>query len=91
MLTDGTPGLLQILLTDTASKPALAAVSDTEVYLAVRGSDNRIYVNRWDGTGWANWNQIPTGNARNGPSITVANGRCTSPHGVTIMVSIGVR
>jgi len=58
----------------TPSKPALAAVSDAEVYLAVRGSDNRVYVNRWSETAWTGWNRIPTGSTLNGPSITVANG-----------------
>jgi hypothetical protein len=59
----------------TPSKMALAAVSDTEVYLAVRGSDNRLYVNKWDGANWTGWNQIPAGITPNGPSITITNGQ----------------
>lgn len=57
------------------SKMALAAVSDTEVYLAVRGSDNRLYANKWDGANWTGWNQIPAGITPNGPSITITNGQ----------------
>jgi len=56
----------------TPSKMALAAASETEVYLVVRGSDSRIYVNKWDGTTWTGWNYIPTGNTPSGPSATIA-------------------
>jgi hypothetical protein len=59
----------------TPSKPALAAASETEVCLAVRGSDNRIYVNKWDGAAWAGWSIIPTGSTPSGPSVTIANGQ----------------
>jgi len=59
----------------TPSKPGLAPASDTEVYMAVRGSNNRIYVNKWDGASWAGWNWIPTGSTTNGPSVVVANGQ----------------
>jgi len=58
----------------TPSRLTLAAVSDTEVYLADRGSNNRVYMNRWDGAARSGWNQIPTGSTLNGPSLTVANG-----------------
>jgi hypothetical protein len=57
----------------TPSKPALAAASETEVCLAVKGSDNRIYVNKWDGAAWAGWSMIPTGSTPSGPSVTIAN------------------
>jgi hypothetical protein len=59
----------------TSSKPALAAVSDTEVYLAVRGSNSRIYVNKWNGAAWSSWSQIPAGSTPNAPSIAAANGQ----------------
>jgi len=57
------------------SRPALAAVSATEVYMAVRGSDNRVYINQWNGVAWAGWSVIPTGSTLNGPSIAIANGQ----------------
>jgi len=59
----------------TPSRPALAAVSSTEVYLAVRGSDSRVYVNRWNGVAWTGWSQILAGSTPNAPSIAAANGQ----------------
>jgi hypothetical protein len=59
------------------SKPALAAASDTIVYLAVRGSDDRIYVNTWQvplNVGvWSGWSAVPTGTTSSGPSVLVAS------------------
>ena len=57
----------------TPSKPSLAAASATEVYLAVRGMNNRVYVNRWESGTWIGWSQIPTGNTPSGPSILAMN------------------
>ena len=59
----------------TPSKPSLAAASDTEVYLAVRGTNSRIHVNRWAGGAWTGWSQMPTGSTPSGPSILVVNGQ----------------
>ena len=59
----------------TPSRPALCVASESEVYMVVRGSDNRVYVNRWTGSAWAGWGRIPTGTTLNGPSLAVRDGQ----------------
>jgi hypothetical protein len=59
----------------TPSKPALAAGPDPDVYLAVTGTNNRVYLRRWNGDTWSMWETIPTGSTPSGPSVVAANGQ----------------
>lgn len=53
----------------TPSSPDLTIrVIPGPIYLAVRGADNRIYINYYDGA-WHNWERIPTGTTISGPAI----------------------
>ena len=56
----------------TPSKPALLAISEWQIYLAVRGLDNGIHVNKWDGYSWKGWVKLPTGTTTDAPSIAVS-------------------
>jgi len=53
----------------TPSAPDLAVDSSGNVYLAVRGTNNKIYINKYDGTNWLGWEQVPTGTTAQGPAI----------------------
>jgi len=56
----------------TSSRPALAARNSNEVYLAVRGTDGHVYVNKWlVASGWQGWARL-AGSTPSAPSITVA-------------------
>jgi len=54
----------------TLSKPDLAATADCKLYLAVRGMDDGIYLNYYDGSSWTGWRRIP-GSTVDGPSIAI--------------------
>jgi len=51
------------------SPPALHGVSDTEVYMAVQGSNNKVYLNTWTGAGWTGWSGQSAGTTPNSPAI----------------------
>jgi hypothetical protein len=53
--------------------PALAA-STNELFLCVRGSDNKIYLRSLTGSGWGAWSPVP-GSTPSAPSVAVFNGR----------------
>jgi hypothetical protein len=59
----------------TNARPAMASsqVLD-ELYLAVKGMDNRIYYTIYNGSksSWGSWSAIPTGTTDTGPAVTVA-------------------
>jgi len=56
----------------TSFRPALAARNSNEVYLAVRGSNGHVYVNKWLlASGWQGWTML-AGSTPSAPSITVA-------------------
>jgi len=54
----------------TPSAPDLATDPvGGRIFLAVRGMNNRIYINTWQSTAWVGWNSIPTGSTVQGPAI----------------------
>ena len=56
----------------TPSSPALTASQTfNSQYLTVRGNDNRIYVNTWNGGNWQGWNALPTGATNKTPATTI--------------------
>jgi hypothetical protein len=60
----------------TPSSPTLTASQTSKsLYLTVRGNDNRIYVNTWNGTNWQGWNALPTGATINGPAAILVGGK----------------
>jgi len=44
------------------------------VWLAVRGMDNRLYLNRLDANGWSGWRRVSTGSTAASPAIELASG-----------------
>jgi hypothetical protein len=46
----------------TPSGPAAVAFQGTE-HVFIRGLDNRIYLNRYDGTNWVGWSEVPGSHA----------------------------
>jgi len=59
----------------TNARPALASLQDLdELYLAVKGMDNRIYYIIYSGStnSWGSWSALPTGATDTGPAVTVA-------------------
>ena len=60
----------------TPSGPRLTVDAANKIlYLAVRGSDNRIYINQNNGAGWSGWSPIPTGATPSSPGIIVTGGQ----------------
>jgi hypothetical protein len=54
----------------TPDAPAATRFQGT-LFLFVRGTDNRIYVNQLNGSTWSNWNQVPgNGLTPSGPAAT---------------------
>ena len=43
------------------------------LYLVVRGNDNLIYINRWNGMNWQTWSTVPLGSTSSSPAITQQN------------------
>ena len=56
----------------TPSAPDLAADSNCNLYLAVRGMSNRIWINFYNGNTWTGWRNIP-GLTKDGPAIAIVN------------------
>jgi hypothetical protein len=48
--------------------------NQNRLYLVVKGLNNRIYTNIWDGTAWQGWNSIATGATTRSPGAAVING-----------------
>jgi hypothetical protein len=47
-------------LTDaTDASPALHIVSSNAVYVAIKGTDNGIYLDKWGGAAWSGWGPFP--------------------------------
>ena len=58
----------------TPSTPTLIAEQATNALeLVVRGEDNLIYVNRWDGMTWQGWTYLPSGATSAGPTAIILN------------------
>jgi len=57
----------------TPSAPYLTTDGE-KLYLAVRGRDNRIYFNVYDGSKWVGWTRLPTGSTSTTPAIFVYKG-----------------
>lgn len=56
----------------TQSKPTLIACeARNEIILVVRGLNNVIYRNAWNGSSWAGWSGLPTGATCDGIGATV--------------------
>lgn len=43
---------------DVGTKPALAAAGPNRLFLAAVGRDNAVYVERWNGSSWSNWQWV---------------------------------
>lgn len=58
----------------TLSRPTLTA-SETvnRLYLVVRGLDDRIYYNAWNGAGWDGWKVLPNGVTCDGLAATLVD------------------
>ena len=56
----------------TPSAPDLAVDSNCNLYLAVRGMSNRIWINFYNGNTWTGWRSIP-GLTKDGPAIAIVN------------------
>jgi hypothetical protein len=56
----------------TQSAPSLTT-DGKNLYLAVRGMDNKIYINVWDGA-WKGWSPVPTGSTSASPAVSILNG-----------------
>jgi FtsP/CotA-like multicopper oxidase with cupredoxin domain len=56
----------------TPSAPALAALHTSNgLCLVVRGQDNLLYINQWNGATWVGWNQLSAGSTPKSPAIAV--------------------
>ena len=56
----------------TPSAPVLTTLHTTnELILAVRGDDNIVYINRYNGIIWQGWTAIPSGSTPTAPAIAV--------------------
>ena len=60
----------------TPSSPDLSIDYETqELFLAVRGLNNKIYINRYREGVWQGWEHIPTGSTTQSPAIYVIDGK----------------
>ena len=60
----------------TESKPTLAwSESRLELYLVVRGLDNVVYYNVWNGVDWEGWTSLSSGATCDSPGATVIDDR----------------
>ncbi|MCW3994701.1 MAG: multicopper oxidase domain-containing protein [Candidatus Bathyarchaeota archaeon] len=60
----------------TPSAPVLTTLHTTQgLCLAVRGDNNIIYLNRWNGAIWQGWTAIPSGSTPSSPAISVYTNR----------------
>ncbi len=58
----------------TPSEPA-AVEFHRELWAAVRGSNNLVYTNRFNGVSWNGWSEVPGGGLTlSGPGVAVLNG-----------------
>ena len=58
----------------TPSTPDLAVDQTTStLYLAVRGTDSRIYIRSWFNGSWGNWERVPSGTTPDGPAIKASD------------------
>ena len=74
-LTDNSFSGWELLTGWSSSAPRLAAAEAlNRLYLTVRGGDNRIWINTWNGGVWAGWTPLPDGTTNDSPTMTVANG-----------------
>lgn len=62
----------KLLNGSSPSAPTLTAMHTSNgLYLMVRGQDNLIYINKWNGNAWQGWTSLPTGSTSNSPAIAV--------------------
>lgn len=60
----------------TESKPTLAwSESRLELYLVVRGLDNVVYYNVWNGVDWEGWTSLSSGATCDSPGATVIDNK----------------
>jgi len=60
----------------TSSSPDLSIDYETqELFLAVRGLNNKIYINRYCEGIWQGWERIPTGSTTQSPAIYATDGK----------------
>lgn len=60
----------------TSSVPTLTSNQTlNRLYLVVRGLNDRIYYNAWNGVGWEGWIALPTGTTCDGPATAVIGDR----------------
>ena len=58
----------------TPSAPTIIAEQATNaLQIVVRGDDNIVYANRWNGMIWQGWAAIPLGSTNAAPAITILN------------------
>jgi FtsP/CotA-like multicopper oxidase with cupredoxin domain len=56
----------------STSAPVLASLHITSgLCVVVRGSNNAVYLNRWNGATWQGWNALPSGSTPKSPAIAV--------------------
>jgi len=56
----------------TPSSPTLVAEQAMNALeLVVRGDNNAVYINRWNGMSWQGWTLVPSGSTSNAPAITI--------------------
>ncbi|MFB3889808.1 MAG: multicopper oxidase domain-containing protein [Candidatus Bathyarchaeia archaeon] len=58
----------------TPSAPTLVQLQSTNALeLVVRGADNQIWTNQWDGMAWLGWTALPSGATVNSPAAAIVN------------------
>ena len=56
----------------TTSAPVLSSLHlSTGLCLVVRGDNNLLYLNRWNGATWVGWTQVPSASTPSSPAIAV--------------------
>ena len=80
-------GALYLITFATSISAALLfqpVLDDPQGYIAGAGTDNRIYLNRYNGTAWTGWSEVPGGGATpSAPSATVYAARCSTGRDAT--------
>jgi hypothetical protein len=58
----------------TPSAPTLAPMQTSNgLALVVRGSDDLLYLNKWNGLAWEGWNSVPIGTTPTSPAAAILN------------------
>jgi hypothetical protein len=70
-LTSGTFSGWTFLPGSTPSTPILSAWGSNNLTLVVRGDDNTLYINTFNGTSWQGWTGLSSGSTLESPAATV--------------------